>query len=238
MAVRCPHDYATEGIDRKCCAAGALGFPGMSGAVMVIPGHAVLTGVFGASDCSARTAADSWPHPGLVELLNVVNSTPRGRRGLSWLVFGVGRSVRCRNADHAVDVLGELRQLCYPHQTVQSGTRYPSTGLGDIAAAHPPRDDFSDQEYRRWQFWIACWKRRPEERDLAPESVDHRQRWQALQRGPPQTGFGGLVPIGVASEVLRISAGSGRVQLSAAELEECWLRGPYVPVLVCASRSP
>jgi hypothetical protein len=33
-----PHDYATEGIDRKCCAAGALGVPGMGGAVMVIPG--------------------------------------------------------------------------------------------------------------------------------------------------------------------------------------------------------
>jgi len=32
---------------------------------MVIPGPAVVTGVFGTSDCSARTAADSWPHPGM-----------------------------------------------------------------------------------------------------------------------------------------------------------------------------
>jgi hypothetical protein len=53
-----PHDYATEGIDRKCCAAGALGVPGMGGAVMVIPGHAVVTGVSGTSDRSARTAAE------------------------------------------------------------------------------------------------------------------------------------------------------------------------------------
>jgi hypothetical protein len=84
-----PHDYATEGIDRKCCAAGALGVPGISGTVMVSPGHAVVTGVSSTSDCSARTAADSWPHPGLVELLNVANTTPRGRRGLPWLVSDV-----------------------------------------------------------------------------------------------------------------------------------------------------
>ncbi len=88
-----PHDYATEGIDRKCCAAGALGVPGMSGAVMVISGHTVVNRVSGTTDCSARTAADSWPHPGLVELLNVVNTTPRGRRGLSWLVSDVRRSM-------------------------------------------------------------------------------------------------------------------------------------------------
>ena len=53
---------------------------------MVIPEHAVVTGVFGTSNCSARTAADSCSHPGLVELLNVRNPTPRGRRGLLWLV--------------------------------------------------------------------------------------------------------------------------------------------------------
>jgi hypothetical protein len=60
---------------------------------MVIPGPAVVTGVFGTSDCSARTAADSWPHPGLVELLNVVNTTPRGRRGLPWPVSDVRRTL-------------------------------------------------------------------------------------------------------------------------------------------------
>jgi hypothetical protein len=60
---------------------------------MVIPGPAVVTGVFGTSDCSAKTAADSRPHPGLVELLNVVNTTPRGRRGLPWLLSDVRRTL-------------------------------------------------------------------------------------------------------------------------------------------------
>ncbi len=57
---------------------------------MVIPRCAVVTGTFGTSDCSVRIAADSWPHPGLVELPNVVDATPRGR-GLPRLV-----SVMCR----------------------------------------------------------------------------------------------------------------------------------------------
>jgi hypothetical protein len=104
---------------------------------MVIPGHAVVTGVFGASDCSARTAADSWPHPGLVELLNVVNTTPRGRRGPTVAGFRCPALNGCRNADHVVDVLGELCQLCHLHSTVQSGISYPSAELGEIAAAHP-----------------------------------------------------------------------------------------------------
>jgi hypothetical protein len=60
---------------------------------MVIPGHVVVTGVSGTSDCSATTAADSRPHPGLVELLNVANTTPRRRRGLPWLVSDVRRSM-------------------------------------------------------------------------------------------------------------------------------------------------
>jgi hypothetical protein len=46
---------------------------------MAIPGYAVVTGAFGTSDCSMRAAADSWPHPGLVELPNIVDATPRGR---------------------------------------------------------------------------------------------------------------------------------------------------------------
>jgi hypothetical protein len=45
---------------------------------MAIPGHAVVTGVSGASYRSARTAAGSWPHPGLVDLFNVINTTPPG----------------------------------------------------------------------------------------------------------------------------------------------------------------
>src|SRR5271155_3032390 len=49
-------------------------------------------------------------------------------------------------------------------------------------------------------------------------------KWQP-SKGPPQTGFGGLVATGVAFEELRISAGSGRVKLSAAEHEGHWLRG-------------
>jgi hypothetical protein len=58
------------------------------------------------------------------------------------------------------------------------------------------------------------------------------------ERGPPQAGFRGLIGTGVALEALRISAGSGRVQLSAAELEEHMLRNPYAPVIVCTSGSP
>ena len=46
---------------------------------MVIPGYAVVTGGFGTSDCSMRSAADGWPHPELVELPNMVDATPRGR---------------------------------------------------------------------------------------------------------------------------------------------------------------
>ena len=92
---------------------------------MVIPEHAVVTGVFGTSNCSARTAADSCSHPGLVELLNVRNPTPRGRRGLLWLVSVMSGLNGCRNADHAVDVIGELRQICYPRSMVQPGTHYP-----------------------------------------------------------------------------------------------------------------
>ena len=52
---------------------------------MVIPEYAVDTGGFGTSDCSMRAAADSWPHPGLVEIPNIVDATPRGR-GLPRLV--------------------------------------------------------------------------------------------------------------------------------------------------------
>jgi hypothetical protein len=85
---------------------------------MVIPGHAVVTGVFGTSDCSARTAADCRPHPGLVELLNVVNSTPRGRRGLPGLDSDVRRTLDVETPIIAVDVLGELRQLCNLHSMV------------------------------------------------------------------------------------------------------------------------
>ena len=43
---------------------------------MVIPEYAVVTGGFGTSDCSTRAAADGWPHPGLVEIPNIVDATP------------------------------------------------------------------------------------------------------------------------------------------------------------------
>jgi hypothetical protein len=52
---------------------------------MMIPGYAVVTGGFGTSGCSMRAAADGWPHPGLVELPNIVDATPRGR-GLPRLI--------------------------------------------------------------------------------------------------------------------------------------------------------
>ncbi len=47
--------------------------------------------MFGASCYSARTAADSWPHPGLVELPNVVDVTRCGD-GLPRLGFS---DIRC-----------------------------------------------------------------------------------------------------------------------------------------------
>jgi hypothetical protein len=66
-----------------------------------------------------------------------------------------------------------------------------------------------------------------------------RSRWLAsLAKGAAPNGIGGLVPMGVAFEVLRISSGSGRVQLFAAEHEEHWLRGTYAPVIVGTSGSP
>ena len=43
---------------------------------MVISGYAFVTGAFGTSDCSMKAAADSCPHPGLVELPNIVDATP------------------------------------------------------------------------------------------------------------------------------------------------------------------
>ena len=73
-----PRDYAIAGIDRKVLCDRRSGCPRMSAAVMVIPGHAVITEVFGTNGCSARTAADSWPHSGLVELLNVSTLHPAG----------------------------------------------------------------------------------------------------------------------------------------------------------------
>jgi hypothetical protein len=50
------------------------------------PGGAVVTGMFGASCCSAGAAADSWPHPGLVDILNLADATLRGS-GLLCIAF-------------------------------------------------------------------------------------------------------------------------------------------------------
>src|ERR1700757_1811066 len=43
---------------------------------MVMPDSAVVTGLFGASNCSARRAADGGPHSELVESLNLVDVAP------------------------------------------------------------------------------------------------------------------------------------------------------------------
>ena len=68
---------------------------------MVIPEYAVVTGGFGTSDCSMRAAADSWPHPGLVESPNILDGTPRGR-GLARLVSATsgtqGTAKRCSSS--------------------------------------------------------------------------------------------------------------------------------------------
>ena len=82
-------------------------------------------------------------------------------------------------------------------------------------------------------------------RDDAIEDIDQKvlcgrrsAMLARLAKGAAPNGVGGSVRTGVASQVLRMSAGSRRVQLSAAELEERRLRGPYMPVTVCTSRSP
>ena len=75
---------------------------------MVIPEYAVVTGGFGTSDCSMRAAADSWPHPGLVEIPNIFDATPRGR-GLPRLVSatsGAQWTSKCCSSSPAL-ILGE-----------------------------------------------------------------------------------------------------------------------------------
>ena len=75
---------------------------------MVIPEYAVDTGGFGTSDCSMRAAADSWPHPGLVEIPNIVDATPRAR-GLPRLVSatsGAQWTSKCCSSSPAL-ILGE-----------------------------------------------------------------------------------------------------------------------------------
>ena len=56
-------------------------------AFMVIPDSAVVTGLFGASHCSARRAADGRPHSELVESLNLIDVAPPARicQGLSMI---------------------------------------------------------------------------------------------------------------------------------------------------------
>jgi hypothetical protein len=51
---------------------------------MMIPGCAVVTGAFGTSHCSTRVAADSHPHPGLVELPNILTLHPAGVACRAW----------------------------------------------------------------------------------------------------------------------------------------------------------
>jgi len=89
---------------------------------MVIPEHAVVTGVFGTSNCSARTVAliPDWLSFSTSSTLHPAG----GAACCGWFLWCPALN-GCRNADHAVDVLGELRQLCYPRSMVQPGTRYP-----------------------------------------------------------------------------------------------------------------
>jgi hypothetical protein len=104
----------------KYCAGAGFGVRGAAAVVMVIPGCAVVTEAFGTSDCSARTAADSWPHPGLVELPNVVDATPCGR-GLPRLVSvmsGAQWMSKCLSSSPVVSV---SRMWCAPGVSVFSG---------------------------------------------------------------------------------------------------------------------
>ena len=76
---------------------------------MVISGYAFVTGAFGTSDCSMRAAADSCPHPGLVELPNIVDATPPqawpaatgfcnvwGSRTSKWPSSAITTAARCK----------------------------------------------------------------------------------------------------------------------------------------------
>ena len=88
-----PEQHKTLSIG-KCCAGAGFGVPGVGGVVMVIPRCAVVTGTSGTSDCSVGTAADSWPHPGLVELPNGVDATPPGAVGARYRLHRERRHLR------------------------------------------------------------------------------------------------------------------------------------------------
>lgn len=81
------------------------------------PRHAVDTGLFGASYCSARTAAYSRPRSGLVESPNVADVTPSGSGrpvliALSQMTRGSSISVLLR--------INVIRQtLCRPRSRLQ-----------------------------------------------------------------------------------------------------------------------
>jgi hypothetical protein len=109
---------------------------------MVIPGHAVVSGVLGTSDCSARTAADSWPHSGPVDFSTSQHYTPRAARPAVFGLCDVRRSIAAK----LPITLWASPVNCDPHSMVQSGTRYSSTEFCDIVAVQPPRVDLSRQE--------------------------------------------------------------------------------------------
>jgi len=63
----------------------------------------MVTGVFGASNCSARAAADGWPHPGLAGF-----STPLTLHPAAWV---------CRGSFQRYHTQPAASQLWSRHQT-------------------------------------------------------------------------------------------------------------------------
>ena len=114
---------------------------------MVIPGCAVVTGGFGASNCSARTAADSWPHPGLVELPNVVDATPCGR-GLPRLVSvmsGAQWMSKCLSSSPVVSVSRIAVRRCVGlFRRGRPGCQVASGLVGGVTASDEDADGLVD----------------------------------------------------------------------------------------------
>src|SRR5271166_1776052 len=79
--------------------------------------QAVVTGVFGASNCSARAAADSWSHPGLAGFSTPLTLQPRSL-GLPCKFSALSRTQwmsKCRSLSAAVTLIAiEACRACRP----------------------------------------------------------------------------------------------------------------------------
>src|ERR1700677_4891242 len=136
-----------DAIGRKVLCGSRFRCPRMGGVVMVIPGCAIVAGAFGTSDCSARTAADSWPHPGLVELPNVVDATPcgRGPPRLVSVMSGAQWMSKCRSSSPVL-ILARMRcaPVCRSVRRGRSGCQVASGLVGGVTAVDEHADGLVD----------------------------------------------------------------------------------------------